>query len=391
MANETWVLTRLPDGRSAIKNKWVYKTKRRNDGSVERHKARLVAKGFSQRPGIDFTETFSPVVRHESIRTILSIAATEDLEIIQLDVKTAFLNGTLDIELFMEQPDGFVVPGRENEVCLLKKNLYGLRQASRAWNSLFNEFLNLYGLIQSPADPCVYHQQNQNGLTIVAIWVDDALVCSTEEGKQRDIVEHLQSRFEMTIGSGDCFVGFEILRDRRKKTIFTTQHHYIERILNRFKFNDCKPALIPADPHSQLSASADQNSLDASQAELFREAVGCLQYTATCSRPDITYAVNQIAQHSSAPTSTHWNAVVRIFKYLRSAVAHGLCFKRSEQPNQLAVYADADYAGCVDTRRSTTGFVLMLNDGPVAWGARRQRCTSLSTTEAEYIAQSETA
>lgn len=391
LKNGTWILTTLPEGRSAIKNKWVYKKKRKADGSVERFKARLVAKGYSQRPGIDFDETFSPVVRHDSIRTILSIAAVEDLEIIQLDVKTAFLNGELEEDLFMEQPEGFVQPGRENDVCHLKRSLYGLKQASRTWNKMFNEFLTRYGLVQSDADPCVYHQQDQDGLTIVCIWVDDALVCSTRGEKQSDIVQFLQTQFEMTSGSVESFVGLEVVRNRPEKTIHITQHQYIQRMLQKFGMLECKPLAIPADPHTKLLARttpSEEMDIDSGR---YREAVGSLQYAAICTRPDICYAVNQVAQYSSAPNKSHWEAIKRIFRYLSSTSEHGLCFGPTKTLNHLKAYADADYAGNMDTRRSTTGFVFLMNGGPVTWATQRQRCTSLSTTEAEYIAQSEAA
>ena len=388
--NNTWILTSLPAGRSVVGNKWVFKTKRNIDGTVDRFKARLVAKGYSQRPGVDFNETFSPVVRHESIRAILAIAAV-DLDIIQLDVKTAFLNGKLHEEIFMVQPPGFITPGCEKDVCLLQKNLYGLKQASRAWNELFDQFLTQFGLVQSLADPCVYHQQDNDGEIIVAIWVDDALVCSTSGDKQRSIISYLQSKFEMTVGSGNCFVGLQIQRNRRLRTIHVNQNYYILNILQKFGLSDCSPNSLPADPHAQLTKTATTTTESEQFVGRYREAVGSLLFAAICTRPDICYAVNQVAQYSATPSPAHWNAVLRIFRYLKSTADLGICFGgRGESTNLLKAYGDADYAANIDTRRSITGFVLMLNGGPISWGSQRQRCTSLSTTEAEYIAQSET-
>ena len=174
--NGTWELTEAPQNRKVIQSRWVFKVKRDGTGHMIRHKALLVTKGFTQQAGIDYSKTYSPVVRHDSLRVILAIAGKLDLEIVQMDVKTAFLYGDLQEELYMAQPTGFIKVGEEHLVCQLKRNLYGLKQASRAWNSKFNSFLIQYELQRSEADPCVYHQQANGVLTIVAIWVDDCLI-----------------------------------------------------------------------------------------------------------------------------------------------------------------------------------------------------------------------
>ena len=185
LQNETWILVENPSGRKPIKNRWVFKIKRSSHDGIK-FKARLVAKGFSQRPGIDYNETYSPVVKNDSIRTILSLSAVLDLELLQLDVKTAFLNGEITEELYMDQPSGFK---EDNQmVCLLKKSLYGLKQASRAWNLKFNHFLVEYGFTRSDADSCVYFQKNESHTIIIAIWVDDGLLCSSHQTKLDEIV-----------------------------------------------------------------------------------------------------------------------------------------------------------------------------------------------------------
>lgn len=230
--NETWVLTTLPPGRSAIQNRWVFKIKDGVDCESQRFKARLVTKGFTQRPGLDYQETFSPVGKYDSLRTVLSIAASRDLEILKLDIKTAILYGELQEELYLHQPKGFVIEGRETEVCLLKKSLYGLKQASRIWNKKFDLFLLKFGLKPSSADPCIYFREEKGEFTIVAIWVDDGHICSNTQETYDKIVQHLSTNFEMRSGPAKHFLGLKIDRDRMERRLYVSQSQYIRKILD---------------------------------------------------------------------------------------------------------------------------------------------------------------
>ena len=383
--NGTWELTEAPQNRKVIQSRWVFKVKRDGTGQVIRHKARLVAKGFTQQAGIDYSETYSPVVRHDSLRVILAIAGKLDLEIVQMDVKTAFLYGDLQEELYMAQPTGFIKVGEEHLVCQLKRNLYGLKQASRAWNSKFNSFLIQYELQRSEADPCVYHQQANGVLTIVAIWVDDCLICSSSKSKLNDIVSYLGNIFEMTSGPADCFVGIQIERDRKNMSILLHQEAYLSRVLAKFQMEQSNPRKVPADPCVKLSR---RNGDEREEAFPFSEAVGSLMYAMICTRPDIAFAVGNVAQFSSKPDRSHWEAVKRILAYIRGTVRHGITFGSNVNNSRLCAYSDSDFAGNVDDRRSTSGNLFMLYGGPVAWCSKRQKCISLSTTEAEYVAAS---
>ena len=380
--NETWSLVEPPPGRAPIKNRWVFKIKKNGQNNVK-FKARLVAKGFSQRPGIDYGETYSPVVKHDSLRTILSLAAARDLELLQLDVKTAFLNGDIDEELYMDQPTGFKEDSKM--VCLLKKGLYGLKQASRAWNEKFNHFLIQYGFTRSDADSCVYFQRDENNITIMAIWVDDGLLCSNHQSKLEDIVNYLSEKFEITSGPVDHFVGLEISRDRCKGVIHVSQQAYVKKILTRFRMGDCKPRSIPADPCSHLEK---QCSTFETQDYPYREAIGSLMFAAICTRPDISYAVSQVAKYSSKPSYVHWEAVKRIFAYLKGTISFGISYFRGVKEGVLLAFSDSDFAGDADDRRSTTGNIFILNGGPVSWRSQKQKCVALSTAESEYIAAS---
>ena len=197
MTNKTWTLQPLPPGRVPIRAKWIFKIKPGSKDTPTRYKARLVAKGYTQKYGLDYQDTYSPVVKPNSLRTVLALVAARNLELIQLDIKTAFLYCELKEELYLEQPEGFVVPGRENDVCRFQKSLYGLKQAPRAWNKKFNEFLVKFGLSRCSSDHCVYYRRQEEEITFVLIFVDDGLVCSNRADTLTDILEHLKTFFEV--------------------------------------------------------------------------------------------------------------------------------------------------------------------------------------------------
>lgn len=390
MDNHTWSLVPLPHGRSAIGCRWTYKLKHGSDGTIQRYKARFVAKGYSQRPGLDFTETYAPVVKLDSLRAILSIAANRDLDMIQLDVKTAFLYGEVAEELYISQPEGFIVDGQESLVCRLHKGLYGLKQSSRLWNLTFDSFLTSFGFISSSADPCVYFRENASEFTIFALWVDDCLLCSTSSSVNTAILSHLTSHFSMTSGSADLFIGLQISRDRAQRKLLLSQPQYLQRIIERFHMTNSNPFSTPADPNARLDSSMSPSTPDGIKAmntTPYSEAIGCLTYAAVCTRPDIAFAVGQAARFCQNPGKAHWSAVKRILSYLAGTTTHGLLFSGKGRTT-LVGYTDSDYAGDKDTRRSTSGFIFLHLGGAISWGSTRQSCTALSTTEAEYIAAS---
>lgn len=389
--NGTWVLASLPPGRTTIKNKWIFKIKAAHEGTAERYKARLVAKGYTQRFGIDYQETFAPVMKHSALRVIFAIVAALDLEMIQLDIKTAFLYGALNEEIYMEQPEGFIQPGKETEVCRLVKSIYGLKQAPRAWNTKFNEFLLKFGLVRSTADPFVYYRRQEEEMTIVAIFVDDGLVCSNKKENLTNMLEHLSTIFEMRSFLAHRFIGLDISRDRSKRQLYISQPQFIAKLLAKFNMDQCHPKLVPADPNTRLETFAiptNKEEMTMMEAIPYREAVGGLLYIMVMSRPDIAYAVSQVAKFSQNPGPAHWKAVKRILAYLAGTASHGLSFSGNDI-RTIVGYTDADYAGDTKTRRSISGFVFLLHGGPISWASKQQSCTSLSTTEAEFVAASE--
>lgn len=382
--NRTWTLTSLPSSRRAIANRWLYKVKENADGTVGRFKARLVVKGFSQREGIDYSETWAPVAKKQAVLVALALAAQHDMEVVHFDVKTAFLHGDLDEDIYMVQPIGY--DDGSGRVCRLQNALYGLKQAPRAWYAKLRDALLNFGLVRSSAEPCVFVEHKEDSMTILVVYVDDGLLSSTSMAKITELVAFLSVKFEMSVEQPQLMIGLEIIRDRRPGTIKVHQAAYIRRVLDRYGMTDCKPAATPADASSKLrKVTRDSDIVDAPYAE----AVGRLMYAMTCTRPDIAYAVGKVAQLKAKPSQVHWTAVKHVMRYLKGTANLGIVFKANQ--DELFGYCDADYAGDLDNRKSTSGYVFVLATGPVAWQSRLQKIQAMSTCEAEYIATADAA
>ena len=388
IANGTWELTPLPKGRKAVKCKWVFKTKKDARGVVVRFKARLVAKGCSQVEGVDFSETFAPVAKFNTIRVILALAAAMGLEIHQMDVKTAFLNGELDVVIYMEQPEGFVQKGREHLVCKLRKTLYGLKQSGRAWYECIHVFFVNRGFTRSHADHSLYILQTYQYIVIVIIYVDDLIILASDVDMINELKASLEREFEMSdLGELHFFLGVHFERDRRSRTITMHQRSYIETILERFGMADCKPIATPLDaktPLPKLSDEEHEEHLHEMKDVPYQEAVGSLMYAMVATRPDLAFAVSVVSRYMSKPGPMHWMAVKRIMRYLKGT----LDMKLRIGGNHINVkgYSDADWAGDVENRRSTSGYVFFVGEGAVSWNSKRQQTVAQSTMEAEYMA-----
>jgi transposase InsO family protein len=386
-ANDTYALVPLPAGRQAIGSKWVYKVKRHADGSVDRFKARLVAKGYSQLYGIDFTETFAPVVRFSSLRAVLAIAAANDYEIHQMDVKTAFLNGDLDEDIYMEQPDGHRAAGDQADyVWKLQKSLYGLKQAGRAWNKKMDAALIELGLRPTLSDSCVYVIRQGSSVLFLLVYVDDLLLVSNDMSQLESVKAALHSRFEMKdMGEAEFILGVQIRRDRAKRQLYLSQAEYVRTVLERFDMQDCKPAASPMATGAKLLKT--ESDSECARNVPYASAVGALMYLALVTRPDIAFAVTALSQFNAAPSHAHWQAVKRVFRYLQGTRHHELTFGcAGGVDRQLYGYSDSDWGNDVNDRRSYTGWVFMLHDGAVSWQACKQRTVALSSTDAEYMA-----
>jgi hypothetical protein len=384
--NGTWEIVPRPQSRPTIESKWVFKTKRDTNGFIIRYKARLVAKGFTQIQGLDFEETFSPTVSHTAIRTIFAIAAMKGLEIHQMDVKAAYLNGEIDKELFLEQPEGYETPEcpRNKYVCKLNKALYGLKQAGRLWNITLHRYLISQSYHQISSEPCVYVQQVKGNFTIIAVYVDDLAIASNDTKALREAKEMLKERFMMTdLGTSQHILGLRV--QRKENNIFIDQAHYVERILEKFRMLDCHPVATPMDTSLKLTPLADGDKTINNA--IYRSAVGSLMYAAVATRPDIAAAVGIVARYVEKPGNAHWAAVKRIMRYLKGTMSYGLAFRHQNNDDaRLIAYCDADWAGDISDRKSTSGYVMKLCGAVISWKAVRQECVALSTVEAEYIA-----
>ncbi|BBH04062.1 Toll-Interleukin-Resistance domain family protein [Prunus dulcis] len=390
ISNQTWELAELPVGKKALHNKWVYRVKEEHDGS-KRYKARLVVKGFQQKEGVDYTDIFAPVVKLNTIRSVLSIVAIEDLYLEQLDVKTAFLHGDLDEEIYMHQPEGFSERGNKNMVCRLKKSLYGLKQAPRQWYKKFDSFMHKEGFQKCNADHCCYFKRYRSSYIILLLYVDDMLVAGSDMDDIRRLKQQLSKEFDMKdLGPAKKILGMQITRDKHRGILQLSQTEYINRVLQRFNMGDAKPVSTPLASHFHLSK--DQSPQTEEERDLmakvpYASAIGSLMYAMVCTRPDIGHAVGVVSRFMSNPGKAHWEAVKWILRYLQGTSEKCLYFGKGEL--KVQGYVDADFGGEVDHRRSTTGYIFTVGNTAVSWMSQLQKIVTLSTTEAEYVAVTE--
>jgi hypothetical protein len=248
--NGTWSLIDLPASRNAMQNKWVFKLKMATDSNVAQFKARLIAKGFSQREGINYSEAFSPIIKFDSIRTIMSIVATNNLMVKQFDIETAFLYNDIEEQIYMHQPTGFTNPVHPQKVCLMQKSLYVLEQSACNWNRKFNQNLQLFGLQPILADPCMFVGGSYNNKIILAIFIDDRIICNLNEGAIDQVLHHMRDKFKLTTRVPKVYVGLHIEHDMDQRVLQLDQTRYITKKLVEFGFTNCIPVSVPAYPHA---------------------------------------------------------------------------------------------------------------------------------------------
>ena len=381
LENETYDVVPRPET-PVIGGRWVYCKK--NDDT---YKARYVAKGFSQIPNVDYHETFSPTARMVSIRALMNIAMEEDLVVHSMDVKSAYLNADIDCEVFMEQPEGFVVKNDTNDdlVLRLKKSLYGLKQSGRLWNHLLHSFLLEKGFVRSEAENCVYVRL-QNGIKIVIIvWVDDLIIAGSNLDAVEEVKAILTERFKMkNFGPLKEFLGIEF--EFQNDGVKLHQEKYVKKILTRFQMMDCNPKSLPCD-QSLIKINENDSEIFEDNG-LYRSMVGSLVYLASCTRPDISYVVTKLSEKLENPTKAHFNACKFVLKYLRGTMSKGIFYKRGNGNGiQIIGYSDSDWGSSPD-RKSYSGYCFQLSQDNsfISWKAKKQPTIALSTCEAEYIA-----
>lgn len=382
--NGVWKLVDRPMDENVIKCKWIYKIKHDAAGKFDKYKARLVARGFTQKQGVDYNETFSPVVRHSTMRILFSLANDFNMNIEHIDVTTAFLNGELNELIYMEQPVGFINKN-DSKVCLLLKSIYGLKQASRMWNSKVHDLLTKNDYIQIKCEPCVYMKEENNCITMVALYVDDFYIFTNSSNNE--LLHLLEKAYNVkNLGALKNCLGMKVTRDRSKGILTLDQSEYIKKLLLRFGMINCKHVSTPMTVDCKLLKS-DNNTLR-NDVYQYRQLIGSLMYLSVCTRPDITFACSQLSQFNNSFDNSHWLAAKRILRYLAGTINYGLCFTKGDNFD-LTAYADADWANDPNDRKSYTGFVIKLGNNVINWGSRRQRCVALSSTEAEYLAISD--
>ena len=389
-ANKTWTLVKRLKDRKVIGCKWVYRKKPGIPGVEKpRHKSRLVAKGYSQREGIDYQEVFSPVVKHVSIRFLLAITVNEDLELEQLDVKTAFLHGVIEEEIFMEQPDGFE-QGGEDKVCLLKKSLYGLKQSPRQWNKRFDKFMRDQEFTRSTQDQCVYIKEvAENQFVYLLLYVDDMLLAPKGMDEITKLKKLLSSEFDMKdLGSAKRILGMDIFRNREAGTLQLSQSEYLQKVLKKINMVDCKSSNTPVGAHFKLSAIEDASEMLNPEEIPYSSVVGSVMYAIVGSRPDLAYGVGLVSRYMSRPGELHWEAITWLLRYIKGASKVCLTYTKGKE-FAIEGFSDSDYAADLDRRRSLSGYVFRVGGNTVSWRSCLQPIVALSTTEVEYIALTE--
>ncbi|GJU59007.1 retrovirus-related pol polyprotein from transposon TNT 1-94 [Tanacetum coccineum] len=377
--NDVWSLVPPPKNQTIIGTKWVFKNKLDENGVVSRNKARLVAQGYNQQEGIDFDETYAPVARLESIRILLAYACAHDFKLFQMDVKSAFLNGFINEEVYVAQPPGFIDFEKPNHVFKLKKALYGLKQAPKAWYDRLKAFLINHKYTMGLVDNTLFTKKRNSHIIIVQIYVDDIIFGSTCQELCDDFSKIMHDEFEMSMmGELNFFLGLQI--KQLDDGIFFNQSKYIKEMLKKFGLENSKPIKTPMSSETKLTRDEDGEPFDDTK---YHGMIGSLLYL-TASRPDIMFSVCLCARFQEAPKTSHLEAVKRIFRYIKGTSQLGLWYPKGTGVETI-VYADSDHAGDYVDRKSTSGVCTFMGCCLTSWFSKKQTALAISTTEAEYV------
>ncbi|RVW83853.1 Retrovirus-related Pol polyprotein from transposon TNT 1-94 [Vitis vinifera] len=368
-SNGVWNLVQLPNGAKAIGCKWVFKIKKDSLGNIKRYKGRLVAKGFTQNEGIDYKETFSPISKKDSLHIIMTLVAHFDLKLQQMDVKTTFLNGNLEEEVYMKQLERFSSNGGEHLVCKLKKSIYGLKQASCQWYLKFHDVISSFVFVENIMDQCIYQKVNGSKICFLVLYVDDILLATNNKGLLHEVKQFLSKNFDMKdMGDVTYVIGIEIQRDRFRGLLGLSQETYINKVLERFRMKDCSPSIAPIVKGDRFNLDQrPKNDLEREQMKNipYASAVGSLMYVQVCTRPDIAFTVGMLGRYQSNPGMDDWKATKKVMRYLQGTKDYMLMYRRTDNLEVIG-YFDSDYASCIDLRKSTSGYVFMLVGGAVS-------------------------
>ena len=390
-SKHTWDLVKPPPDANIMDSMWVYDIKWDGEGNRIKDKARLVGKGYTQRLGIDYNETWAAVTRLESVRMTAAIAAEMDLKLWRIDFVGAYLNSETKEDIYMRQPEGFIEPGYDDYAAKLLHTIYGTMQGGHDWYETLSGTYNDLGYTTSRADPCVRFKKEGDNYTLTDTYTDDTFGASNNDEEVKKRIEEIGKVWEIKdVGETEYFLGMRVQQDLDAGTVRLTQRPYWEHVMSRFDLAHVPPRNTPLSTDTVLDSNMSPKTDSEKEAmadKPYRSILGTVMWGQLATRPDLSFAVSLLARFQANPGLEHWKALMHVIGYIKNTMDHGLTYTRGAGLSPQA-YVDSDYGGCLDTRRSTSGYVFLMAGGPVAWSSKRQATVALSTVEAEYVAMS---